>query len=538
MATRIQIDSNNKTTTSNSWFRVSDPRLRRSIECLIRCRALLFSLFFGCLFILFGLIQLPLLGQSHLLLTATPFAIGWILLMGALWTGWRDYLRPILRLHDWVLDLRAGDLGSRMSVPHMGEFKDLIPHLNSIGDMLQSLALDTEQQLQRHTEHVAQKTRSLRILYDVAASINVTRDLNDLLTRFLHTLTEVVGAHAAAVRLLTDKTNMNLVASIGLPQEMIKKERVLPVQSCLCGQVIEDQDVNPQDSLLPCWKQVGKDFFQGQNLSMLVVPLQYRGRTLGVYNLYVDERSFQHREDVQDLFISIGRHLGMAIDKARLDEETNRLSIMEERTLIAHELHDSLAQTLASIRFQVRVLDETLHQGDEAAVWQELEKIESSVDEAHTEVRELIAHFRAPLNKLGLIPSIEQAVERFRVVCKDAHIFLQKEWPERELPAEYEIQILRIVQEALVNVRKHAQANAVRVLLQGDDEGHYRVLIEDDGGGLGSDAPPSIPGEHVGISIMKDRARRIGGELRLESEPGEGVQVILTFQYPESGLTE
>ena len=453
--------------------------------------------------------------------------------MAALWVTWRDYIEPVIDLNDWVLHMRGGNLSARMQVPNHGEFRELFPHLNSLGKMLQSLARDTELQLQRHTEHVAQKTRSLAILYDVAASINESRNLNDLLTRFLHTLTEVMGARAASVRLLTKDKQMELVASLGMEKDLIEKEHILPSQDCLCGKAMAGSNVLYQDSLLACSKRIGRDFFHDQDLSMLVVPLQYRGRTLGVYNLFVDEKTLHQQDDMTDLFTSIGRHLGIAIDQARLDEEANRLSIMEERTRIAHELHDSLAQTLASIRFQVRVLDETLHQSDEAAVWQELERVENSIDEAHTEVRELIAHFRAPIDKQGLIPSIERTVERFRHECKDIHLFLQKEWPGRPLPSEYEMQVLRVVQEALANVRKHSQANTVRVLLKGDDEGSYRVLVEDDGVGLGDEIPTKAPGEHVGLSIMEDRVKRIGGKLRIESEPGEGVQVILTFKHPD-----
>ncbi|MCP4408861.1 MAG: GAF domain-containing protein [Gammaproteobacteria bacterium] len=541
MATRIQIDSEPKTAASTSWFKTSDPRLRRYIDCLIRCKTIALPLGLAFALILVGLTLLLLPPQNETptppLIAAAPIALGAILILLALWVGWRDYLRPMVNLNDWLLRIRAGDLVARIQVPDRGEFSETFLHLNALGEMLQSLSRDTEQQLLLHTQHVAHKTRALSILYDVAASINVSRDLNDLLTRFLNTLTEVVGANAAAVHLFDEKGIMKLVASTGLPPEMIKKERLLPTDSRLCSEKLEDQDIHSIDNLQPCWKEVGKDFFHGQNLSTLVVPLQYRGYTLGIYNLYVDRKAFQDREDMLDLFTSIGRHLGMAIDKARLDEETNRFSIIEERTRIAHELHDSLAQTLASIRFQVRVLDETLHQEDEAAAWQELERIENSVDEAHTEVRELIAHFRAPLNKHGLIPSIEQAVERFRAACNDTHIFLQKQWPDRILPAEHEIQILRIVQEALVNVRKHAQADTVRVLMQGDENDQYRILIEDDGVGLSDNVSPSIPGEHVGISIMKDRASRIGGTVRIESEPGEGVQVMLTFKYPASGIT-
>lgn len=111
------------------------------------------------------------------------------------------------------------------------------------------------------------------------------------------------------------------------------------------------------------------------------MPLQYRDRTLGVYNLFVYRDDYVDPKGIEDLLTSIGRHLGMAIDKARSDDAFNRFSIMEERTRIAHELHDSLAQTMASLRFQVRVLDETLRQGREPAVWHELEKIENNLDE-------------------------------------------------------------------------------------------------------------------------------------------------------------
>jgi two-component system nitrate/nitrite sensor histidine kinase NarX len=509
---------------------------RRTFSCLVQCRLIALLLGLGALLFALGLSDL-LLGrlepERFLLFQVSCLVGGAVLLSGALWVTWRDYVEPLIYLRDWVLHMRGGNLAARIPVPAHGEFAELAQDLNSLGEMLESLSRDTEQQLQHYTEHMAQKTRSLSVLYDVAASINVSRDLDDLLTRFLHTLTEVVGARAAAVRLLTRDGQMRLVASTGLDDEMVEREKVLPAQSCLCGKAVTGGDLLFQSDMAPCSKRVGRSFFNGEELSMLVVPLQYRGRTLGVYNLYVNKDTFDQREDLKELFTSIGRHLGMAIDKARLDEETNRLSIMEERTRLAHELHDSLAQTLASVRFQIRVLDETLHQGDEATIWQELERIESSIDEANTELRELIAHFRAPLGARGLIPAIERTITRFRQECKDTHVFLQKEWPDRPLPSEHEMQVLRIVQEALANIRKHAQANTVRVMLRGDEQGNYMVLVEDDGEGLGERSRSDSPGEHVGLSIMQDRARRIGGRLRIESEPGEGVRVILTFHQPE-----
>jgi two-component system nitrate/nitrite sensor histidine kinase NarX len=256
---------------------------------------------------------------------------------------------------------------------------------------------------------------------------------------------------------------------------------------------------------------------------------------VGVYNLFVDQETHLNADYDSELLVSIGRHMGMAIEKSSVDEEANRLTIIEERTRIAHELHDSLAQTLASLRFQVRVLDETLHSGDESALWAELERIENSLDEANTELRGLIDHFRAPIDRRGLMPAIEKVVERFRNESK-IQIFLQKEWEGPSLPEDMEIQILRIVQEALCNVRKHSKAHTVRVLMRGKDQGPYRVLIEDDGTGMEAQTQKGAPGEHVGLSIMEERARRLGGKIRFESELGEGTRIQLTFPSPTAAV--
>ena len=210
-------------------------------------------------------------------------------------------------------------------------------------------------------------------------------------------------------------------------------------------------------------------------------------------------------------------------------QEFSDYTAMKERTRLSGELHDSLAQTLAGIKMQVRVLDETLHQGDEERTWQELEKIEESLEEANIELRELIAHFRVPISEAGLLPAIERTVERFRRDCPDVRVLLQTRWEGLKLSAEHELQIVRIVQEALANARKHAQASTVRILISGDSEnGRCRVLVEDDGVGF-ANPPKEGGGTHIGLSLLQDRAMRLGGRLRVESEPEEGVRVSLEF---------
>ena len=107
---------------------------------------------------------------------------------------------------------------------------------------------------------------------------------------------------------------------------------------------------------------------------------------------------------------------------------------------------------------QVRVLDDTLRQDNEVAIWKEMENIQAGLDEANIELRELITYFRLPVDGNGVVSAIEKAVSRFRLTSSIEAV-LQNHWPAVNLPVEYERQVLRIVQEGLANVRKHSGAD-------------------------------------------------------------------------------
>ncbi len=234
--------------------------------------------------------------------------------------------------------------------------------------------------------------------------------------------------------------------------------------------------------------------------------------------------------------------------KEEKNKEANRLAIMEERVFIASELHDSLAQTLASLKLQVRVLDESL-QGiiymknnrkfktselySDKRITDELETLEESIELANREIRQLIGHFRSPPSMEDIASEISNLVDSFKSENKNIKIFFQNKISIIKLSKNDELQIKRIAQEALLNVKKHSQAKIVRVLLMSYETGKYSLIIEDDGIGIakscfiGHDIEDT--GDHVGLSIMRDRAQQIGGHLVIESEPGEGVRVILSI---------
>ncbi len=473
--------------------------------------------------------------ESLILLQLVLTATGFFLLLYAIHRVQRDLLSPLTQLRNWARRIRGDNLEARVPASGMGDFPDLGHDINKFSDTLQKLSENLDAEVERQTERIAQKTASLQVLYDVAASINASRDLKDLLTRFLHTMRDIVNARAGTVRLMTESGQMELVASIGLDDDVLEQERMVPVQRCLCGNAVIEGEVQFQQDLRPCNQLVGRPMLGNcDGLEMIAVPLQYRGKNLGVYNLFVDRADLQSRDDVRALFTSIGRHLGMAIEKAHLDNEAKRLSIMQERNTIAHELHDSLAQTLASLRFQVSMLDETLDQQTKEVTHQEIQQIKGGLDEAYTELRELLAHFRAPMNARGLLPALEDLISSLRKQT-GMHVFLQNEWESTRLPAHLEMQVLRIIQEALANARKHSKAHTVRVLLRCNSEGNYRVLVEDDGVGMSKPAFSGHPGEHIGLSIMKERARYLGGELKIESDPGEGTRVLLAFSHSHNG---
>ena len=443
---------------------------------------------------------------------------------------WRDFLLPLTQLHDWAERMRAGDLDARLPVPRRKEFAALAEDINSLALMLQQQSLATEQQLEAHTEHITQKNRDLAILYEVAASINEARSLDGVLERFLRSLRDVGNARAASVRLLDEEQNMLLAASVGIPDEIAVQERLLPAAHCTCGHAALAGEVIWQDAARRCASIVELPLFSGEDLITVAVPIRYREKALGAYSLFIHRDRLKRQPELNELFASLGQHLGVAIEQTRLDAEAQRLGIMQERASLSHELHDSLAQTLASLRFQLRVVV-----GEAPpALSDKLARIESTVDEANVELRELIGHFRAPVDSRGLIPAIEHAVQRYREQTGRVAV-LHSDWPALELAATIELQVLRIVQESLSNARKHARADTVRVLLSNCTDGGLRVLVEDDGVGMAE--PPGAGkgglGEHVGLGIMAERARRIGGTLDVDSEPGDGTRIELTF-HPDA----
>ena len=438
-------------------------------------------------------------------------------------------LKPLVELEQSVADVCDGEPWSNLPIETVGVLGPVTRDLDSLSGELIDLYEDMDNRVARQTRRLAQQTASIKILYDVAASINQMSDVDSLLLRFLPVIKEMVHGRAGTVQLISSGGKMRLVGSIGPDDVLLSEQDQLPVPLCQCGKTLSSGEVLCEHDAAACARRIGRRMYTPEEMETVEVPLEFHGDLLGIYRVYVRRPGLTGREDLLDLLSTIGTHLSIAIAKQRSDDEAHRLSIIEERTTLANELHDSLAQTLASLRFQVRMLDETLEQSDaQRGARLELERIRNGLDEAHTELRELLNSFRAPVDERGLEPALQKLIERFRQET-GVPIFFQKRCRNITLGASEEMQILRIVQECLVNIRKHAKAHTVRVLLTCSNEGQYELLVEDDGVGFDNSRPDGKPGEHIGLSIMDERARRLGATLRIESEPGEGTRVELSY---------
>ncbi len=380
-----------------------------------------------------------------------------------------------------------------------------------------------------HIERLARKTQSLDILYEVAISLSQPGSLKKLLEGFLDTFIELVDARAASVRLLSADGVSRIVASRGLASDLVERDCSVPAGRCLCGWCSTGGGFRVDKGTGTCARLNGRPILEPDCEEFVVIPIQYQVRILGVYNLFLDRPLAAMGEDMPDLLISIGRQLGLAVEKARLETDARRLAIMEERNLIGNELHDSLAQSLIGMRLQLRILTESLSRKDLGAAQVEANGLRRAITQANADVRDLLTNYRLRIDEAGLLQTLTKLVERFQRETGIA-VFFQNECEVLGLPPAQELQLFFIIQEALTNIRKHSGAHNVRIMLNNEGD-LYTVLIEDDGLGMEGEAD-NLPLEHAGLAIMRERTAKLPGQIVIESEPGEGTRIVLIFTVP------
>ncbi|MGB0126689.1 MAG: ATP-binding protein [Rhodocyclaceae bacterium] len=386
-------------------------------------------------------------------------------------------------------------------------------------------------------DHGAERLQALNILSEVTASLATDSDVEGLLQRFLATMVRLAGASAGAVRILTaDGTHLRLIGSLGLPPDAVERENLVGLDCTHCGAALQKDHVLRAVDVKICAEHTGLSFFREDCRAMVVVPLQFRGRILGVYNLYLRER-----QDVPDelalLFRTIGEHLGMALENVRLERETLRIAMMKERQMMANEVHDSLAQTLAYMKMRLSLMQDAMDDQDTDRACAYAMDVKNAVDEAYSGLRDLLSHFRKRMDPLGLLHALENLVDEFRdrtgITIEYCNHVL-----DLDLTVDQEMQAFHIIQEALANVMRHSGATAVKLTLEQCSDA-YQVTVDDNGHGLLPEGSTSRspedqanPRQHLGLTIMRERAERMGGRVEIANLEEGGAQVRLVIPVP------
>lgn len=404
----------------------------------------------------------------------------------------------------------------------------LFVHLTLIIIIFAAMSVIALTNQKQQTNNNFQQQTAQEILYNITSSVNTGRELKELLNIFCKETNKQLVANNVSVWLITENNWLEYISGSGINPIVVSQPKRVKITDELSSTLINNDTIHDNEHVTRLAEILQCDVTD--DVHSYYLPLHSKNRTLGVIRIKLNKPPLDNQQDLYELFSALSQQLCSAIEKAKQDQESRRMIIMQERSLIANELHDSLAQTLASLRFQVRVLDETLQPTSEFQSIRGIEQVENSLDEAYSDLRELIAHCRTPINKQGLIPAVEKLISRLK---KDSgiHILLQKEWDHSDLPPNLEMHIFRIVQEAMNNIRKHSNANNVRLMFRCDEDGNHQILIENDGQGFETPNASDHPGKHVGLSIMQERANYLGGELRIESEPDEGTRIELYFTY-------
>ena len=444
--------------------------------------------------------------------------------MAMIFLLYRWIIRPVQALQGGIQRMAARDFSVRVPVNNTDELGVLAQGFNRMADELQSLYEDLGERVRQKTAELERQNRQLSALYGMTAFLNKPNDIEALCRGFLQRVMDEFHAAAGSIRVLDPSgERLHIVVSLGFSSALQESEHCMRTDACFCGEATQRGTMIIRDfRKLPRPEEIGcmRDGFQAVSVFQIVTP----EATLGTFSLHFRERTTMSPRELQ-LLEMLGQHLGAALDNQRLSIKARQLAVAEERNLVAQGLHDSLAQGLNFLNLQTQMLGSAVQQRR----WEEVEEIvpllKTGVSESYQDVRELLQNFRTRLGEESLRKAVDDTIGRFR---RQTGLNVELHLDDRDgapLHPDQQLQVLFILQEALSNVRKHAYASKVTVRI--DNHRDFGMSIRDNGEGYDPKEVAERSETHVGLSIMRERAARLGGQLQMCSAPGQGTEVSL-----------
>ena len=415
-------------------------------------------------------------------------------------------LRPLGTLYQAMNQITHGRLGTRIAGPNSGdEFEAVADGFNRMADNLQEMYAHLEDKVAEKTAALSRQKSEWEMLYYVTSYLHKQSFSSEVEQAFLERMLRLSHSGGGGIFWQVEK-GFAAACTLGLPDglaERLPHTHTAEQESEAGNMVWMQGEEGALVALVPIYALGG---FQGWlALSKPTVPL-LSAQNAGLMRLLCTQ-------------------LGIARENAAMTLLKQQNAVLEERSRIARSLHDSLAQSLSFINMRFQMLSKNKLLPDDKSVRDNIEQVRDGIQYCYEDVRELLDHFRAKPQYGNFAETVRSVIERSR---KQAGIpvVLHISGGDCLLNSEQQTQALFILQEALSNIRKHAAARQAEVLLENGDG--FTMTVRDDGRGFDPESRAEAePGQHIGLSVMHERAEKIGAEISIRSQPGSGTEVRL-----------
>jgi two-component system nitrate/nitrite sensor histidine kinase NarX len=446
------------------------------------------------------------------------FASALVLLIVGLQITRKSVLNPLHALGSAVELIGEGNLSSHVKVPGPREIETLAHSFDAMRLQLKASREELEMR-------VDQRTRELAALHEVTREISSRLEINHVLRSVTDKARELLDGEVGFLCLLDEEERTLSLEAVSGPNVAVSGARASARRS-LAGQVLEGTKAI-ECGIEGC-RGVCGIIAPPFRMSHVAAPLRVGEHVIGALCVSSSKAAaFAH--EAAGLLTKLANSAAIALENANLYQQAERVAMLEERQRIAAEIHDGLAQTLSYLELKTEQVAELMQMGDAAEAEAKLKRVREAVGQAGQDARRAISNLQESVpRRQSLQDRLAETVDDFARSGGPSVALVAKLEPPSVIPSDVVEQVLRLVQEALQNVRRHAQANHVVVRL-GRQEGEFVVAVEDDGRGFDPEAPPVDGSGHFGQSIMRARAARIGGHVSYHSEPDQGTRVILSW---------
>lgn len=454
----------------------------------------------------------------------TFLACALLLLAIGAWITRRLLLKPLQDLSLAAKRLGENDLVTPIQVEGPTEMRTLSQAFDEMRSRLHAAREELLQSNVTLEQRVAQRTQELESLNEVSREISSRLDIQQVLNSVTEKARTLLGGDIASLCLVDTNQHWLKLQAVSGPRHAIVGD-TMPAHTDFTNAVLESGQAMICDvsSCRGGCRMLSEEY----RTSHLAAPLRVGDHVIGALCVGSPAQN-QFAAESAEMLTKLANVAAIALENARLFAQAERVATLEERRRVAAEMHDGLGQTLSYLGLMTDQVVEFLSNGQEGEALNRLHKTRETIGKATSDVRRAI-------NKLvDDAPSSKDLCDRLRDILDEiaSQYDLESVWRSGTDSApdsspQIAEQVYNITREALVNAARHANAKKVGVLV-GRDNGKCFVTIEDDGKGFDTSQP--VPGGHFGLQIMQARAKHIGGEISIQSAPGSGTCITLTWQ--------